>query len=165
MEEESVVQEDAGSIKDLRDAADRGRKATQELDQVKREMAFLKAGVDTDTKAGQLLFKAYDGELDMESIRVEADELGLFKSSEEPAPVVEQVPAEDRQATTERQALAETSVPPGSQTESPYDAGHREFREMMDAGRPKEDSAARFIHTVLEAAGGDNPDQPVDQTG
>ena len=65
MEEESVVQEDAGSIKDLRDAADRGRKATQELDQVKREMAFLKAGVDTDTKAGQLLFKAYDGELDM----------------------------------------------------------------------------------------------------
>jgi len=165
MEEESVVQEDAGSIKDLRDAADRGRKATQELDQVKREMAFLKAGVDTDTKAGQLLFKAYDGELDMESIRVEADELGLFKSSEEPAPVVEQVPAEDRQATTERQALAETSVPPGSQTESPYDAGHREFREMMDAGRPKEDSAARFIHTVLEAAGGDNPDQRVVQSG
>ena len=165
MEEESVVQEDAGSIKDLRDAADRGRKATQELDQVKREMAFLKAGVDTDTKAGQLLFKAYDGELDMESIRVEADELGLFKSSEEPAPVVEQVPAEDRQATTERQALAETSVPPGSQTESPYDAGHREFREMMDAGRPKEDSAARLIHTVLEAAGGDNPDQRVVQSG
>ena len=165
MEEESVVQEDAGSIKDLRDAADRGRKATQELDQVKREMAFLKAGVDTDTKAGQLLFKAYDGELDMESIRVEADELGLFKSSEEPAPVVEQVPAEDRQATTERQALAETSVPPGSQTESPYDAGHREFREMMDAGRPKEDAAARFIHTVLEAAGGNSPDQRVVQSG
>ena len=165
MEEESVVQEDAGSIKDLRDAADRGRKATQELDQVKREMAFLKAGVDTDTKAGLRLFKAYDGELDMESLRVEADELGLFKSSEEPAPVVEQVPAEDRQATTERQALAETSVPPGSQTESPYDAGHREFREMMDAGRPKEDSAARFIHTVLEAAGGDNPDQRVVQSG
>ena len=36
-----------------------------------------------------------------------------------------------------------------------------EFKEMMDVGRPKDDSAARFIHTVLEAAGGDNPDQRV----
>jgi len=161
MEEESATQEDAGGIKELREAADRGRKATQENDALKREMAFLKAGVDTETKAGQLLFKAYDGELDTESIKTEADELGLFKSSQEPAPSVEQVPSEDRQATTERQALAETSVPPGSQTESPYDAGHREFREMLDAGKPKEDSAARFVHTILEAASGDNPDQRV----
>ena len=87
--------------------------------------------------------------------------MGLFKSFEEPAPVTEQAPSEDRQATTERQALAETSVPPGTQTESPYDAGHREFREMLDAGKPKEDSAARFVHTILEAASGDNPDQRV----
>ena len=161
MEEESATQEDTGGIKDLREAAERGKKATQENDALKREMAFLKAGVDTESKAGQLLFKAYDGELDVESIRTEADELGLFKSSEEPAPVMEQTPSEDRQATTDRQALAETSVPPGSQTESPYDAGHREFKEMLDKGRPTEDSAARFVHTVLEAAGGSNPDQRV----
>ena len=161
MEEESATQEDAGGIKDLREAAERGKKATQENDALKREMAFLKAGVDTESKAGQLLFKAYDGELDTESIRTEADELGLFKSSEESAPVMEQPPSEDRQATTERQALAETSVPPGSQTESPYDAGHRGFKEMLDKGRSTEDSAARFVHTVLEAAGGSNPDQRV----
>ena len=161
MEEESATQEDAGGIKDLREAAERGKKATQENDALKREMAFLKAGVDTESKAGQLLFKAYDGELDVESIRTEADEMGVYKSFEEPAPVTEQAPSEDRQATTERQALAETSVPPGTQTESPYDAGHREFREMLDAGKPKEDSAARFVHTILEAASGDNPDQRV----
>ena len=161
MEEESATQEDAGGIKELREAADRGRKATQENDALKREMAFLKAGVDTESKAGQLLFKAYDWELDTESIRTEADELGLFKSFEEPAPVTEQAPSEDRQAPTERQALAETSVPPCTQTESPYAAGHREFREMLDAGKPKEDSAARFVHTILEAASGDNPDQRV----
>lgn len=161
MEEESATQEDAGGIKELRDAADRGRKATQENDALKREMAFLKAGVDTESKAGQLLFKAYDGELDTESIKTEAAELGLFKSSQESAPLVEQVSPEDRQATTERQALAETSVPPGTQTESPYDAGHREFKDMLDKGRPQVDSAARFVHTVLEAAGGNNPDQRV----
>ena len=56
MEEESATQEDTGGIKDLREAAERGKKATQENDALKREMAFLKAGVDTESKAGQLLF-------------------------------------------------------------------------------------------------------------
>ena len=149
-------EEDTGGIKDLREAAERGKKATQELDDMRREMAFLKAGVNTDTKAGQLLYKAYDGELETDLLRAEAEELGILRD----APVSE-VADVDRQATQERRALADSAVPPENQTESPYDAGHREFKEMMDAGRPKDDSAARFIHTVLEAAGGDNPDQRV----
>ena len=66
-----MATQEPGSIKELRDAADRGKKATQELDAMKREMAFLKAGVDTDTKAGQLLYKAYDGELVTEAIQAE----------------------------------------------------------------------------------------------
>ena len=149
-------EEDTGGIKDLREAAERGKKATQELDDMRREMAFLKAGVNTDTKAGQLLYKAYDGELEPDLLRAEAAELGILRD----APVSE-VADVDRQATQERRALADNAIPPENQKESPYDAGHREFREMMDAGRPKDDSAARFIHTVLEAAGGDNPDQRV----
>ena len=151
--------EDAGGIKDLRDAAERGKKATQELDAMKREMAFLKAGVDTDTKAGQLLFKAYDGELETDLLRAEAEELGILRDTS--APVQEASNDSDRQATQERRALAENTVPPDNQKESPYDAGHREFKEMMDAGRPKDDSAARFIHTVLESAGGSDPDSRV----
>ena len=42
-------EQDSGGIKELREAAERGRKAAQELDSMKREMAFLKAGVDTDS--------------------------------------------------------------------------------------------------------------------
>ena len=153
-----ATQEPAG-IKELRDAADRGKKASQELDAMKREMAFLKAGVDTDTKAGQLLYKAYDGELDTESIQAEWSE--LVPAAAAPPPEPETVDATDTQVAEQRRELAGDSVPPGTQTESPYDAGHREFKEMLDAGRPKEDSAARFVHTVLEAAGGDNPDSRV----
>jgi len=152
-------EDDTGGIKDLRDAAERGKKATQELDAMKREMAFLKAGVDTDTKAGQLLYKAYDGELETDLLRAEAAELGILREAS--APVREMSDDSDRQATQERRALAENTVPPENQTESPYDAGHREFKAMMDAGRPKEDSAATFIHTVLEAAGGADPDSRV----
>ncbi len=153
-----ATQEPAG-IKELRDAADRGKKATQELDAMKREMAFLKAGVDTDTKAGQLLYKAYDGELETEAIQAEWSE--LVPGTAAPPPEPETVDATDTQVAEQRRELAGDSVPPGTQTESPYDAGHREFKAMMDAGRPKEDSAARFIHTVLEAAGGDKPDSRV----
>ena len=153
-----ATQEPSG-IKELRDAADRGKKATQELDAMKREMAFLKAGVDTDTKAGQLLYKAYDGELDTESIQAEWAE--LVPATAAPPPEPETVNSNDTQVAQQRKDRDGDSVPPENQTESPYDAGHREFREMVDAGRPTEDSAARFIHTVLEAAGGSNPDQRV----
>ena len=153
-----MATQEPGSIKELRDAADRGKKASQELAAMKREMAFLKAGVDTATKAGQLLFKAYDGDLETDAIKAEWQELvpGLAA----PAPA-ETVDATDTEVAQQRQDLVGDSVPPEHQTESPYDAGHREFKEMMDAGRPKEDSAAKFVHRVLEAAGGDKPDQRV----
>jgi hypothetical protein len=152
-----MATQEPGSIKELRDAADRGKQASQELNTMKREMAFLKAGVDTDSKVGQLLYKAYDGELDTASIQAEWSELSPTAA----APPSEPDTTDDARVSQERKDLAGDSVPPENQTESPYDAGHREFKTMMDAGRPKEDSAARFVHTVLEAAGGDKPDPRV----
>ena len=148
-----------GGIKELRDAADRGKKASQELDQMKREMAFLKAGVDTDSKAGQLLFKAYDGDLDTDLIKAEAEELGILKDAAPPPPPEPENSEAD--VRVERRDLAADHIAPENQTESPYDAGHRQFQEMVGAGRSQEDSAARFVHTVLEAAGGANSDPRV----
>jgi hypothetical protein len=156
-----MVESQESSIKDLREAATRGRQASQELESVKREMAFLKAGVDTDSKAGQLLFKAYDGDLEADLIRAEAEELGILKGAAASEGISEADEAADRQVGRQRQNLVSDSVPPDEQIESPYEAGHREFREMIEAGRPKEDSAARFIDTVLQAAGGPNPDPRV----
>ncbi len=150
-----------GGIKELRDAADRGKKASQELDQMKREMAFLKAGVDTDSKAGQLLFKAYDGDLDTDLIKAEAEELGILKDASPPPPPEPENSEADVRVAQERRDLAADQIAPENQTESPYDAGHRQFQEMINAGRSQEDSAARFVHTVLEAAGGANPDARV----
>ncbi len=152
-----MATQEPGSIKELRDAADRGKKASQELDSMKREMAFLKAGVNTDTKVGQLLYKAYDGELDTESIQAEWSELSPTAAS----PTSEPDTTDDARVSRERQDLAGDSVPPENQTESPYDAGHREFQQMIADGRPKDESAARFVHTVREAAGGATPDPRV----
>ena len=147
------MEDETGGIKELRDAADRGKEAIAERDQLKREVAFMKAGVDTDSKAGQLLFKAYDGELDADSIKSEWQEL-----APSPDPVVEPEPAKeivdetDVKVMEERKLLADESVSVEATTQSPYEQGFQEFKKAYDAGSPKEDSAARFVHTVLEAA-------------
>ena len=144
---------DPNGIKELRDAADRGREAIQERDQLKREMAFMKAGVDTDSKAGQLLFKAYDGELETESIQAEWQELVPTSAPvEQPEQAQDTVNEADTQVAEQRQALAEDSVSVEASTQSPYEQGFQEFKKAYDEGSPKEDSAARFVHTVLEAA-------------
>ena len=146
--------DETGGIKELRDAADRGREAIQERDLLKREMAFMKAGVDTDSKAGQLLFKAYDGELETESIQAEWQELVPTSAPvEQPEQAQDIVNETDTQVSQQRQALAEDSVSVEAGTQSPYEQGFQEFKKAYDAGTPKEDSAARFVHTVLEAAG------------
>ena len=148
-----MADEETGGIKELRDAADRGREAIQERDQLKREMAFMKAGVDTDSKAGQLLFKAYDGELETESIQAEWQELVPTSAPvEQPEQAQDTVNEADTQVAEQRQALAEDSVSVEASTQSPYEQGFQEFKKAYDAGTPKEDSAARFVHTVLEAA-------------
>jgi len=152
-----MATQESGSIKELRDAADRGKQASQELNAMKREMAFLKAGVDTDSKVGQLLYKAYDGELDTESIQAEWSELAPVAATPPSGPDT----TDDARVSQQRQDLASDNIPPENQTESPYDAGHRQFQEMVADGRPKDDSAARFVHTVLEAAGGADPDPRV----
>ena len=147
------MEDETGGIKELRDAADRGKEAIAERDLLKREVAFMKAGVDTDSKAGQLLFKAYDGELDTDSIKSEWQEL-----APSPDPVVEPEPAKeivnetDVKVMEERKLLADESVSVEASTQSPYEQGFQEFKKAYDAGTPKEDSAARFVHTGLEAA-------------
>lgn len=48
-----------------------------DLQSAGRELAFLKAGIDTENGVGKLLAKTYDGELDPESIKSYAQEYGI----------------------------------------------------------------------------------------
>jgi len=78
-----------GNIKALREAAEAGKAATKELENAKRELAFAKAGIDTDTKLGSMLAKTYEGDLtDVEALKAEWNELNPAPpaQSETPAP-------------------------------------------------------------------------------
>lgn len=52
----------------------------KEAEAAKRELAFVKAGVDPDAAAAKYFVKGYDGELTVEAIRVAAEEANLIPS-------------------------------------------------------------------------------------
>lgn len=102
-------------LNDLQAKARRAKKADESASEaavLKREVAFLKAGITTDKGVGALLYKAYDGDLTVDAIKAAAAEYGI---GEIPVEAAQEVPAGEQVATAERQNLAdgaEADVPP-----------------------------------------------------
>jgi hypothetical protein len=100
-------------LNDLQAKARRAKKAEEsEAAVLKREVAFLKAGIATDKGVGALLYKAYDGELSVDAIKAAAVEYGIGDAPVADSP---EVPETEQTATSERQNLAagaEADVPP-----------------------------------------------------
>ena len=71
---------DNGDIKSLRRAASSKKKLEQELNELKRELAFAKAGLPMDDPKLKYFVKGYDGELSAEAIREAALEAGFLAS-------------------------------------------------------------------------------------
>ena len=71
---------DAGDIKSLRRAASSKKKLEQELNEVKRELAFAKAGLSMDDPKLKYFVRGYDGEMTAEAIRQAALEAGFLAS-------------------------------------------------------------------------------------
>lgn len=84
---------------DLRRARKAKEKAEAETGALRREIAFMKAGVDTDSPLGALLFKAYDGDLTAEAVKGYAMKAGILK---EEAPV-DPATTPDAQAAAQQQ--------------------------------------------------------------
>lgn len=80
-------------IRLLRQKADKHDEVVSERDLLKRENAFLKAGIP-DTPQGRLLQRGYDGELTSEAIKSAAIEYGIIEA-----------PAEDAEIDTDLETL------------------------------------------------------------
>lgn len=74
-------------IQQLREAAERGKTATAENAELKRKIAFMEAGIDTNDPKAKYFVKGYEGELTTEAIKAEAAEAGIL--GEKPAPSTE----------------------------------------------------------------------------
>lgn len=92
--------------------------AIAELSALKRDKAFDDAGIPAD-KAGALLRKAYDGDLDPEAIKAAAAEYGIL----EPDTPEPSVPADELAAHQRMSDTAGVSEPPADLIQQMQSAG------------------------------------------
>jgi hypothetical protein len=93
--DEGQDQGGGGLRKQLEDALEANKTLKAQLESgtaAQRELAFMKAGIDTSSGVGKLLAKTYDGDLDPEEIQAFAQEYGIegvTKDAQEDAQSVE----------------------------------------------------------------------------
>ena len=84
---------------ELRRAKKAREKAERELADMKKQIAFSRAGIDTDDPKAQYFVKGYDGEVTPEAIRAEALKVGfLQQETDDPNPPEVQQTADVMQA-------------------------------------------------------------------
>lgn len=144
--------DDEASLPGLRKAAKDGKKAIGELALLRRENLFLKAGIDTSTKLGTMLFKTFEGE-DLEALKLEATEIGALKAPDAaPAPDL----ARDAQEAA-RQGLYDglgSGQPSGQtppETEHPTDKALKGYHAAIRAGADEDAARADAMGQVVGA--------------
>lgn len=139
--------------------AEKARKDRLALAAARKELAFAKRGVDTDSKFGQYLLDTFKGEPTAEAIDAHVvgarKELGLPESTETPAEETKteepEISDEEKRSTDERRALAEGATPDTGEGVDPYaDARQRQMAHVA-AGGKKEEGLAVAIRAVREA--------------
>jgi hypothetical protein len=117
--------------KGLRRAANKAKKLEAELNTLRRELAFAKAGIPmNDPKMGYFI-KGYEGELEPDAIREAAEEAGFLQV--ESAPVQAQQEAPDMAA---QQRIMRASVGAATEDISEEAAIARMEEAMQEGGLP-----------------------------
>lgn len=130
---------------DIRALEESAAKA-KEADSLKRELAFAKAGIDTDSKLGKMLFKTYEGDLTKDAILAEAQEIGLVeKTTKNP-----EIPEDERNSTQERQTLNNGATPPGENPTHPKDEAKANAERVMKEGGKYEHAAGAYVSTLVK---------------
>ena len=115
----------------LRRAANKAKKLEAELNTLRRELAFAKAGIPmNDPKMGYFI-KGYEGELEPDAIREAAEEAGFLQV--ESAPVQAQQEAPDMAA---QQRIMRASVGAATEDISEEAAIARMEEAMQEGGLP-----------------------------
>lgn len=94
LDDEFDGDDDPGSIKSLRRAANRAKKLEAELNGMKREVAFQRAGLPMEDPRMKYFADAYSGELDEDSILDAAEAAGFIEFVDDEEEEVQQPQAD-----------------------------------------------------------------------
>jgi len=144
--------EEGEGIKKLREKAEQGSAAIDENARLKREMAFMRAGIDTSSKPAQALIASYDGELDADAIKAEAADWGLIKGE---APPVKQYdensPERQQQEIREQTSGQPAPVPPPPEVNG-MDKAISGYHDNRKKGMGAETAQVQAFGEVIRAA-------------
>lgn len=126
---------------------------------LRKENAFLRAGVDPDSEKGQILFDALGEDPSVEEVKAKGELIGAFatagESTTESKPGGEEREPGEEQQARERAALAGHGFEPPPQ-EDPYALAGKAAQAERDQGRSAEDAvAAGFVALAKAAQDGD----------
>lgn len=154
-------EEQQDNLRELREAAERGKQAKREADEAKRELAFAKAGIDTDSPKGRMFVKAYDGELDGAAIKAQFEE--LFGTPQDPAAEVVDEVEEARQEALRQQTAERRDLTAAGHDEAPPPApdmvhqAYQEFEAAMNSGQSRELAFRHVLGGHIAAANAGQP--------
>lgn len=137
-------------IKALREKADSATAAQADAVAARRELAFVKAGIDTESKLGGLLFKTYEGDLTKDALQAEAKELGLFREEETTPPG--KASAEETKQTRQREELSSESEDPVKDESVNIEQAFSEFHKARKAGATQDQASTAVLGSIFKGA-------------
>lgn len=164
IQDDTEYQDDDGqaeqdNLRELREAAKSGKAAKAEADSLKRELAFSKAGIDTESAKGKMFVRAYDGDLDTAQIKAQFEELfggGDGAPQGEPGVSDEERAAEQEALRTQTQERRDITSAGSDHAPPPepdlISAGYKAFEDAIEQGRPRETAFKEILSGHIAAA-------------
>lgn len=139
-------------IKTLRERAEAATAAEAAAEAAKRELAFVKAGIDTESKLGGLLFKTYEGELTKDALQAEAKELGLFKDEETKPPAKSTASEDEKRQTRQREEMSSETEDPVLDEHVNIEQAYSEFHKARKGGATQDEASTVVLGKIFEGA-------------
>ena len=123
-----VEADEAGdSPRGLRRAANKSKKLEQELANAKRELAFIKAGINPDDPKMRYFVKGYEGDLTAEAVREAALEAGFLASQQ-----AQPDPQKEAAAAAQQRVMAASAG--GAYEDASEEAAYARLEAAMEEG-------------------------------
>lgn len=139
-------------IRELREAAERGRVAEAKAEALQRENLAIRAGIDIDSRLGKMFLENYKGELTVDAVKADALDLGILKTAAPDTTAAD----EDADMQRQRQQMSGGRATGAagnefSDTPNPYDTGYAEFHELMSKGVSRDRAGLALFDRVFAA--------------
>jgi hypothetical protein len=161
MDEPEQAEDGNPALKEAREAARRNAQRARDAEEsasrtseLERELAFTKAGVDTDTPAGRIFAKGYDGDLEVDAIKSAAAQMGLANAPAPEVVVPEEVPLDPSETELLNAPAGLSGNPPTADPPpaDPYDAANGIFKQAVQDGEPTDTAWGYAFNSLVNAA-------------